>query len=189
MHSVRQDVTRLLAEAGSGNQQAVSDLIPLLYSELRRLAGHYLRRERPNHTLQATALVHEAYLRLVDQKEVEWKNRGHFFAVAAQQMRRILVDYSRRRHAAKRGLVTPESLQEVASMSDDRAGEILVLDEALTKLAALDPQQARVVELRFFGGLSVEDTAEILSLSPATIKREWASAKAWLAREMGEGSA
>lgn len=189
MYSVRQDVTRLLAEAGSGNRDAVEELIPLLYSELRRLAGHYLRRERPNHTLQATALVHEAYLRLVDQKQVQWKNRGHFFAVAAQQMRRILVDYSRRRQAAKRGIPVPVLLDEVAVISDDRTGEILILDEALAKLTALDPQQGQVVELRFFGGLSVEETAEVLSISPATVKREWALAKAWLAREMRKSSA
>jgi RNA polymerase sigma factor (TIGR02999 family) len=189
MDSVREDVTRLLAEVGSGSQDAVEKLVPLLYSELRRLARHYLRRERPNHTLQATALVHEAYLRLVDQKGVQWKNRGHFFAVAAQQMRRILVDYSRRRQAAKRGASKPGSLDEVALISDDRTAEIVVLDEVLLKLAALDAQQGRVVELRFFGGLSVEETAEVLSISPATVKREWALAKAWLAREMGKSSA
>ena len=189
MDSVRENVTRLLAEAGSGNQDAVEKLIPLLYSELRRLAASYLRQERPNHTLQATALVHEAYLRLVDQKQVRWKNRGHFFAVAAQQMRRILVDYSRKRQAAKRGGPNPAVLDEVAVLSDDRTGEIVILDQILGKLAALDPQQARIVELRFFGGLSVEETAEVLGISSATIKREWAVAKAWLAREMGKSSA
>jgi len=189
LDSVRENVTRLLAEAGSGNQDAVEKLIPLLYSELRRLAASYLRQERPNHTLQATALVHEAYLRLVDQKQVRWKNRGHFFAVAAQQMRRILVDYSRKRQAAKRGGPNPAVLDEVAVLSDDRTGEIVILDQILGKLAALDPQQARIVELRFFGGLSVEETAEVLGISSATIKREWAVAKAWLAREMGKSCA
>lgn len=189
MDSVREDVTRWLAEAGRGNQDAVEKLVPLLYSELRRLAVHYLRRERPNHTLQATALVHEAYLRLVDQKQVKWKNRGHFFAVAAQQMRRILVDYSRRRQAVKRGGAQPALPEEIALVPDDRTGEIVMLDEALVKLAALDPRHGRVVELRFFAGLSVEETAEVLGISAATVKREWTLAKAWLAREMGKGSA
>jgi RNA polymerase sigma factor (TIGR02999 family) len=189
MDSVREDVTRWLAEVGRGNQDAVEKLVPLLYSELRRLAVHYLRRERPNHTLQATALVHEAYLRLVDQKQVKWKNRGHFFAVAAQQMRRILVDYSRKRQAVKRGGAQPALPEEIAFVSDDRIGEIVMLDEALVKLAALDPQHGRVVELRFFAGLSVEETAEVLGISAATVKREWVLAKAWLAREMGKGSA
>jgi RNA polymerase sigma factor (TIGR02999 family) len=189
MDSVREDVTRWLAEVGRGNQAAVEKLVPLLYSELRRLAVHYLRRERPNHTLQATALVHEAYLRLVDQKQVKWKNRGHFFAVAAQQMRRILVDYSRRRQAVKRGGAQPALTEEIALVPDDRTGEIVMLDEALVKLAALDPRHGRVVELRFFAGLSIEETAEVLGISAATVKREWALAKAWLAREMGKGSA
>lgn len=189
MDSVREDVTRWLAEVDRGNQDAVEKLVPLLYSELRRLAVHYLRRERPNHTLQATALVHEAYLRLVDQKQVKWKNRGHFFAVAAQQMRRILVDYSRRRQAVKRGGAQPALPEEIALVPDDRTGEIVVLDEALVKLAALDPRHGRVVELRFFAGLSVEETGEVLGISAATVKREWAFAKAWLAREMGKGSA
>jgi RNA polymerase sigma factor (TIGR02999 family) len=189
MDCARDDVTRWLVEVGRGNQDAVEKLVPLLYSELRRLAVHYLRRERPNHTLQATALVHEAYLRLVDQKEVKWKNRGHFLAVAAQQMRRILVDYSRRRQAVKRSGTRPAPPEEVAIVSDDHTAEVVVLDKALVKLAALDPQQGRVVELRFFGGLSVEETAEVRSISPATVKREWAVAKAWLAREMGKGRA
>ena len=180
-----ENVTQLLKQMSSGDHDVVAELVPLLYNELRRLAAHYLRGERPNHTLQPTALVHEAYLRLVDQKDVEWKNRGHFFAVAAQQMRRILVDYARSHHAAKRGGSAPKvPLDQALAVSGLRAGDLVELDEVLTRLSSVDPQQSRIVELRVFGGLTVEEAAGVLSVSPATVKRDWAVAKAWLTREM-----
>jgi RNA polymerase sigma factor (TIGR02999 family) len=180
------DVTMLLKELSSGNQDVLAELIPLVYDELRRLAAYHLRRERSNHTLQATALVHEAYLRLVDQRHVDWKNRSHFFGVAAHLMRRILLMHARRVHAAKRGGSAQRiSLDEGVVFTREHSPELVVLDELLTRLAALDPQQARIVELRFFGGLSVEETADLLGISSATVKRDWAMAKAWLAREMG----
>jgi RNA polymerase sigma-70 factor (ECF subfamily) len=179
------NVTMLLKQISSGNQNAVAELVPLLYDELRKMASRYLQRERPGHTLQATALVHEAYLRLVDQKDVEWQNRSHFFGVAAQQMRRILVDYARAHHAAKRGGPLPKiSLEEALVISEERTGDLLELDEALTRLASIDAQQVRIIELRFFAGLTVEETAKVLGISPATVKREWTTAKAWLAREI-----
>jgi len=189
MKSASNDVTRLLAELHSRNEDAVAKLVPLLYGELRRLASYYLRRERPEHTLQPTALVHEAYLRLVDQ-DVQWRNRSHFFAVAAQLMRRILVDYARSHRAAKRGgVATKISLEEGIAVSKERAGDLVALDEALNRLASIDPQQGRIIELRFFGGLTVEETAEVLGISPATVKRDWNVAKAWLSREMCRSSA
>jgi RNA polymerase sigma-70 factor (ECF subfamily) len=161
----------------------------MLYSELRRLASYYLQRERGNHTLQATALVHEAYIRLVDQRGIQWGNRNQFMGVAAQLMRRILLDYSRGHQAAKRGGdVDKVYLEEAALVSPVRATDVVALDEALVRLAELDPQQARLVELRFFGGLSIEETAEVLEISPATVKRSWNVAKAWLARELGKGA-
>jgi RNA polymerase sigma factor (TIGR02999 family) len=179
------NVTLMLQQLRSGNQDVVSQLVPLLYDELRRLASYYLRHERPNHTLQATALVNEAYLRLVDQKDVEWKNRSHFFGIAAQQMRRILVDYARSHQAAKRGgIVGKVTLNEAMIISKENPGEILAVDETLSRLAAFDPQQARIVELRVFGGLTIEEIAEVVGVSPATVKREWTVARAWLTREM-----
>jgi RNA polymerase sigma factor (TIGR02999 family) len=182
------DITRLLGELSRGNEKALAELMPLLYSELRRLASYYLRRERGDHTLQATALVHEAYLRLVDQREARWENRNQFMSVASQLMRRILVDYSRSRHAAKRGGHAGKVLLEEAAIAGKgRAADVVALDDALKRLAELDPQQARLVELRFFGGLSIEETAGILDVSPATVKRNWNVAKAWLAREMRSG--
>ncbi len=182
------NVTMLLKQISSGNQNAVAELVPLLYDELRRMASRYLQRERPGHTLQATALVHEAYLRLVDQKGVEWQNRSHFFGVAAQQMRRILVDYARAHHAAKRGGPLPKiSLDDALAIAEGRTGDLLELDEVLTRLASIDAQQVRIIELRFFAGLTVEETAEVLNISPATVKREWTTAKAWLAREIERG--
>jgi len=185
MKPATKDVTRLLEQLRAGDRNAVADLVPLLYDELRQLASKYLRRERPGHTLQATALVHEAYLRLVDQKDVGWQNRSHFFGVAAQQMRRILVDHARHRHAAKRGGAAPRvALDEALVVSDQAAEDVLQLNELLTRLAELDEQQARVVELRVFGGLTVEEAAEALDISPATVKRDWAMAKAWLTREI-----
>ncbi|HZQ97164.1 MAG TPA: sigma-70 family RNA polymerase sigma factor [Candidatus Sulfotelmatobacter sp.] len=179
-----QDVTRLLAQWTEGDAQALEDLLPLVYDELRRLARGYLYRERSDHTLQSTALVHEAYLRLVDQN-VSWQNRAHFFGIAAEMMRRILVDYARGRNAAKRGDgICRVTLDEEIMGAGQRDVDVLALDEALTRLAKLDPQQSRIVELRFFAGLSIEDTSAILKISPATIKRDWAMAKAWLFREM-----
>jgi RNA polymerase sigma-70 factor, ECF subfamily len=180
------DVTQLLEQLSRGNQDVLAELIPLVYDELRRLAAYHLRRERSDHTLQATALVHEAYLRLVDQRHVDWKNRSHFFGVAAHLMRRILLMHARRVHAAKRGGSAQRiSLDEGVVFTREHSTELVALDELLTRLAALDPQQARIVELRFFGGLSVEETADLMTISPATVKRDWAMAKAWLARELG----
>jgi RNA polymerase sigma factor (TIGR02999 family) len=177
-------VTRLLVEWTDGNQGALEALLPLVYDELRRLARGYLQRERPGHTLQSTALVHEAYMRLVDQ-DVSWQNRAHFFGIAAQMMRRILVDHARTRNAAKRGdgacMVT---LDEGLVATEQRDVNVIALDTALDKLAKLDSQQGRIVELKFFAGLSIEEIAEVLKISPATVKRDWVMAKAWLYREM-----
>src|SRR5437016_5428592 len=182
------DVTVLLRQFSDGNQEVLAELIPLVYDELRRLAAYHLRQERRNHTLQATALVHEAYLRLVDQRRVDWKNRSHFFGVAAHLMRRILLMHARRHHAAKRGGSVPRiSLDDAVVFTREQSADLLALDELLNRLAELDPQQARVVELRFFGGLSVEETANLMEISTVTVKRDWAMAKAWLAREMGVG--
>lgn len=179
-----QDVTRLLLQWSDGDPAALQDLLPLVYDELRQLARGYLYRERSDHTLQSTALVHEAYLRLVDQN-VSWQGRAHFFGIAAQMMRRILVDHARKKNAAKRGDgICKVTLEEEILGAGQRDVDVLALDEALTRLAKLDPQQSRIVELRFFAGLSIEETAEILKISPATIKRDWAMAKAWLFREM-----
>lgn len=178
-------VTILLSELSQGNEQALAELMPLVYAELRRLAGYYLRRERGDHTLQATALVHEAYLRLVNQKDARWENKEQFVRVASQLMRRILVDYSRGHHAAKRGGQAGKVfLKEALVAGKGKAAEVVALDDALNRLAELDAQQARLVELRFFGGLSIEETAEVLAMSPATVKRHWNVAKAWLAREL-----
>jgi RNA polymerase sigma-70 factor (ECF subfamily) len=179
------EVTQLLLDWSDGDQAAFDALMPLVYDELRQMAHRYMSRERPGHTLQTTALVSEAYLRLVDQKRVHWQNRAHFFAVAAQAMRRILIDYARKQRYAKRGGGAPKiSLEEAAVMSQERAADLVALDHALITLASLDPQQSRVVELRFFGGLTIEETAEVLRLSVDMVKREWATAKAWLSREM-----
>jgi RNA polymerase sigma factor (TIGR02999 family) len=172
-------------ELSGGNRTVVDELAPLLYRELKRIAAAQLRRERPGHTLQVTALVHEAYLKLVDQRHVNWQNRAHFFGVAAQAMRRILLDYAKGRARGKRGGGVPQtSLDEALVVSHDRAFELVEIDEALRHLEAFDPRQAKVVELRFFGGLSVEETAEALGVSEPTVKREWAMAKAWLHREL-----
>ena len=175
------EVTRLLLQLTDGDSSAVDELLPLIYNELRSLASRYLRRERQGHTLQPTALVHEAYLRLVDQRRVQWQNRAHFMGVAAQIMRRILVDHARRQNAEKRGGdVGKLSLNEEIDVSGERAAELVALDDALNRLAELDPEKSRVVELRFFGGLSVEETAEVLGVSAPTVKRQWRMAKAWL---------
>jgi RNA polymerase sigma-70 factor (ECF subfamily) len=174
-----------LADGSGTTDQALAEAIAALYSELRRLASHYLRRERANHTLQATALVHEAYLRLRDQRQIRWENKNQFLGVAAQLMRRILLDYSRGHLAAKRGgNATRVFLEEASIFSKAPPADVICLDQALTRMAELDPQQARIVELRFFGGLSIEETAEVLEISPATVKRNWNVAKAWLAREL-----
>ena len=182
------DVATLLGELDLGNDKAVAELVVLLYSELRSLASGYLRRERSDHTLQTTALVHEAYLRLADQREVHWKNREQFLGVAAQLMRRILVDYSRGHGAQKRGKGFERVfLEEAEGISKNKAADVIALDEALTRLAGFDPQQARLVELRFFGGLSIEESAGVLGVSRTTLKRDWNLAKAWLARELRKG--
>jgi RNA polymerase sigma factor (TIGR02999 family) len=174
------EVTQLLLAYNNGDEQALERLFPLVYDELRRLAGRYLKKERDDHTLQATALVHEAYLRLVDQN-VSWQNRAHFFGVAAQMMRRILVDHARHNLAAKRGSGGIKlSLDESIDLSDERASDLIALDEALNALNSVDPAKRRMVELRYFGGLSVEDTAKILNISVATYVREWRKAKAFL---------
>jgi RNA polymerase sigma factor (TIGR02999 family) len=179
------DVTLLLKRVSSGDEQALALLIPQIYDELRRLASSYLRGERVDHTLQTTALVHEAYLRLVDQRQVEWSNRNHFFGVAAQMMRRILVDHARKRISLKRGgSLARISLERAAVFSRERPGELIVVDELLTRLASIDPQGSRIVELRFFAGLSLEETAEVTGLSTAKVRREWSATKAWLTREM-----
>ena len=183
------DVTLLLKQLSAGDHDAVDQLVPVLYNELRRLAAYYLRQERSTHTLQATALVHEAYLRLVDQRAVEWKNRSHFFGVAAQVMRRILLDYARSHQAVKRGGPSPKiSLDDAMVYGEDQTGQLVALDELLTRLSSMDPQQGRIVELRFFGGMSVEETAELLAISPRTVKRDWAMAKSWLSRELRKAS-
>jgi RNA polymerase sigma-70 factor, ECF subfamily len=178
-------ITRLLLESNQGDLRAREELIPLVYDELRRLAASYLRRERSDHTLQATALVHEAYLRLVEQKDVQWRNRAHFFGVAAEMMRRVLVDHARGHMAEKRGGgLARIPLTEAVAMASERPAQLMALDEGLTRLEAFDPRQGRVVELRVFGGLSVDEAAQVLEVSPATIKRDWALAKAWLLREI-----
>jgi RNA polymerase sigma factor (TIGR02999 family) len=180
-------VTLLLKRYSNGDQEALAELIPQIYDELRRLASFYLQSERVNHTLQTTALVHEAYLRLVDQKQVEWSNRNHFFGVAAQMMRRILVDHARKHVSLKRGgSFSRISLEEAAVFSRERPRELIAVDELLTRLASLDPQGSRIVELRFFAGLSLEETAEVTGLSSAKVRREWSAAKAWLTREIGK---
>src|SRR5271157_2029259 len=182
------DVATLLGELDIGHDKAAADLVVLLYSELRSLASRYLRRERSDHTLQTTALVHEAYLRLADQREVRWKNREQFLGVAAQLMRRILVDYSRGHGAKKRGKGFEKVfLEEAAGVSKGKTADVIALDEALTRLAEFDPQQAQLVELRFFGGLSIEEAAGVLGISRTTVKRNWNLAKAWLARELRRG--
>jgi RNA polymerase sigma factor (TIGR02999 family) len=175
------DVTQLLECWSNGDREALEKLMPLVYDELHRLARRYLSRERSDHTLQSTALVHEAYLRMVDQKNVRWQNRAHFFGVAAQSIRHILVDHARSHLAAKRGAGAAKlSLDEAIGLPEKKEVDLLALDQALEGLAALDPQQGRIVELRFFGGLSIEETAEVLHISPATVKRDWVMAKAWL---------
>lgn len=179
------EVTQLLVAWGNGNQAARDELMPLVYEELRRLAHRYMSRERPGHTLQTSALVNEAYLRLIDQKETHWQNRAQFFGMAAQMMRRILVDYARKRRFAKRGGdAQTVPLEEAMIVSNARAAGVVALDHALNSLAVIDPRKSQIVELRFFGGLSIEETAGTLNVSPGTVMRDWTLAKAWLRREM-----
>jgi RNA polymerase sigma-70 factor, ECF subfamily len=179
------DVTALLSELTKGNPDAGPRLIPLVYDELRRIANGYMRRERTGHTLQATALVHEAYLKLLGQRSVDWQNRAHFFGIAAQVMRRVLIDHARGHVRDKRGGgAEAVPLDEALIFSPERSAEFLELDSALERLAAMDPRQAKIVEMRFFGGLTVEETAEVLGISPKTVKRDWTVAKAWLHAEL-----
>jgi RNA polymerase sigma factor (TIGR02999 family) len=181
-------VTELLVNWGQGNADAREALVPLVYDELRRIARRHLWRQRPDHTLQSAALVNEAYLRLVHQESPQWQNRAHFFGVASQAMRHILVDYARSRLAAKRGAGAPRfTLDTKIALPQQKKNEevdLVALDDALNSLAGLDPRQSRIIELRFFGGLSIQDTAVVLGISPATVKREWAMARMWLHREM-----
>ena len=178
-------LTQLLQSWSEGNQEALDKLAPLVYDELHRLARHYMRGERTGHTLQTTELVNEAYVRLIDWKNVRWQNRAHFFGVAAQMMRRILVDVARSRRFAKRGGdACRVSLSEAADVSSERGEDFIALDEALQSLAAIDERKSRIVELRFFGGLSVEESAEVLGVSPQTVMRDWKLAKVWLTREL-----
>jgi RNA polymerase sigma factor (TIGR02999 family) len=184
-------INRLLADWGQGNEQAREALVPMVYNELRRQARRHLRGERPDHTLESAALVNEAYLRLVRQDVPQWQNRAHFFGVAAQMMRHILVDHARKRIAAKRGAgATVLALDpELVPVARKPGIDLVALDDALEKLASIDPQQTRLIELRFFGGLSIEETAVVLGVSPATVKREWVTARAWLRREMQKDAA
>ena len=188
--SATPEVTQLLLKWSNGDREALENLLPLVYKELHQLAARYLRRERSDHTLQATALVHEAYLKLIDQREVRWQNRAHFFGVAAQAMRRILVDHARGHMAAKRGsggVKISLDDNEAAIVSDARAEEMVALDDALNQLSEIDPQKSRIVELRFFGGLSIEETAEVLGVGTATVTRQWRMARAWLYDQVQKG--
>jgi RNA polymerase sigma-70 factor, ECF subfamily len=181
----QKDVTRMLLDWSQGNQEALDKLMPLVYGELHRLAKRCLRREPSGHTLQATALVNEAYLKLIQQNDVQWQNRAHFFAISAQLMRRILVDHARRHYASKRGGMAHKlPLDEALDVPEVQEVDLIALEDALTELARLDPEQSHIVELRFFGGLTVEEIAEVLGVSTSTIKREWIMAKAWLFREI-----
>lgn len=181
------EVSGLLQAWGDGDRGALDRLTPIVYDELRRLAKLYMRRERPGHSLQATALVNEAYMRLVDYKGMQWQNRAHFFAVSAQLMRRILVEHARRHNLKRGGDVQHVSLEETAVVGGDRAADLIALDDAMVVLARVDPRKVQVVEMRFFGGLSVEETAEVLNVSSVTVMRDWSTAKAWLYRELTGG--
>jgi RNA polymerase sigma factor (TIGR02999 family) len=180
------EVTQKLQAWSEGNSEALDELLPIVYDELHKQAARFLRRERNDHTLQTTALIHEAYLKLVGQKNVHWQNRAHFFGIAAQMMRRVLIDYARTKHREKRGgddvKVTLDAAAFVAT--NERSVDLIALDEVLTRLAAMDEQQSRIVELRYFGGLNIEETAEALHISPATVKRDWNMAKAWMHHEL-----
>ena len=182
--TISQPVSELLAQWRAGDEESLHRLVPLVYGELRRLARCYLRRERADHTLQTTALVHEAFLCLMKQEPINLENRAHFFAVCANLMRQILIQYARRRRAAKRGAGYRLTLDDAMGMVASRDVDLIALDDALNELARLDPQQSRIVELRFFGGLSIEETSQVLGISPATVKRHWTTARAWLYDEI-----
>ena len=182
--SSSQPVSALLAKWQAGDEEALRCLLPIVYNELRRLAHRYLQRERPGHTLQSTALVHEAYLRLMKQEGLAFESRAHFFGICAQLMRQILVEHARSQRAAKRDFGRRLTLDDAANAARIRSVDLIALDDALTDLAKLDQKQSRIVELRYFGGLSIEETSQVLGVSPATIKREWATARAWLHHEM-----
>jgi RNA polymerase sigma-70 factor, ECF subfamily len=178
-------ISRLIESVRNGDAAAAAALTPMLYNELHRLAMHHMRNERPGHTLQATALVNEAYLKLIDNREANWQNRAHFLAIASQAMRRVLIDHARSKRRVKRGgLQQKVALEDVQIAAEEQTYDLIDLDEALDRLAKVDARQSRIVELRFFGGLSVEQTAEVLSISPKTVKRDWAVARAWLHREL-----
>jgi RNA polymerase sigma factor (TIGR02999 family) len=185
MHASLSETTQLLRNWAAGDRDALRRLTPRVYRELRRIAGQFMKQEQPGRTLQATALVHEAFLKLVEVDNVDWQHRAHFFAVAAQIMRRILLDAARKRTAAKRGGDVPRvNLDEIPDLASDRSGQLIALDEALDRLQVFDPRKARVVELRFFGGLSVEETAAVLAVSPDTVMRDWRLARSWLLTEL-----
>jgi RNA polymerase sigma factor (TIGR02999 family) len=183
--STQEEVNQLLISWSDGDRTALDRLIPIVYQELRLLAHHYMRRERANNSFQTTALVNEAYLRLTGYRRMKWQNRAHFFAIAAQVMRRILVEHARGKNSAKRGM-RQVSLDESAMVSPGRSAEVIAVNEALTELESWDPRKGRIVELRFFGGLNIEETAEVLKISPTTVQRDWRSAKAWLYRAITE---
>ena len=180
------EITQMLIELTGGNKDVVNQILPHIYDELRRLAGSYLRRERADHTLQPTALVHEAYMKLIDQKQVHWQNRAHFFGIAAQVMRRILMDHARKHTAEKRGGDADKLPleEEILVVSHERSADLIALDDALQALSQFDEQKAKIVELRYFGGLSIEETAEVIGVSVPTINRQWRMAKAWLHAEL-----
>jgi RNA polymerase sigma-70 factor (ECF subfamily) len=182
------NVSQLLQAWSGGDQNALDTLTPVVYDELRRLARHYMRGERPGHSLQTTALVNEAYIRLVDYKRMQWQNRAHFFAVSAQLMRRILVDHARRHNLKRGGDAQQVSLEEAAAVTGERTTDLIAVDDAMNALGRIDPRKMRVVEMRFFGGLSVEEIAEVLKVSPITVMRDWSTAKAWLYRELTGGT-
>ena len=181
-------VSQLLVEWGNGDKAALDKLIPLVYDQLHRMAHHYMRGERPGHNLQTSAVINEAYLRLIDYRKMRWQNRAHFFAVAAQLMRRILIDHARSQNYAKRGRGARKVSLDEVEVSQEPAACMIALDDALTNLASFDPGKSRIVELRYFGGLSIEETAEVLGLSPTTVKREWRRAKAWLHKAITGGN-
>jgi RNA polymerase sigma-70 factor, ECF subfamily len=183
------DISRLLRAWSDGDQSALEKLTPMVYSELHRLARRYMRRERPGHSLQTTALVNEAYMRLVDYERMQWQNRAHLFAVSAQVMRRILVEHARRHNLKRGGGIQHFSLEEAVVVGGDQDADLVALDDKMNALARIDPRKVQVVEMRFFGGLSVEETAEVLKISPVTVKRDWRAAKAWLYRELTGGTA
>ncbi len=182
-----QDITQLLLAWGEGDQAALERLMPLVYEEMRKIARRYMVRQRPDHTLQTTALVNEAYLRLIDSSKVKWQNRAHFFAISAQLMRRILVDFARARLNQKRGGgVQKVVLDEALTISAEPSAELVALDDAMNELAAIDKRQSRIVELRYFGGLTEEETAEVLDISTRTVRRDWSLARAWLYRQLNQ---